>query len=261
MDKHYSILSDAHFRHKLTRVAVAILDCPLLAEETVQEACLRLLLTKKGSIENPPSWLVTVTRNLALDQARRISRERQLLRLLQDLNRYNLHDDRHATVSQLAEIVSRLIDVSDSSVTAILLLHIVFGVSYEDIAIISGRTSAACRQAAHRALSKYRKAIQTDEPYDESIQTDTYVHAILDATMTPLVDSLSVTSPVSMQSQAELLSFRYYNGLLSTAGETRQVLVLTATGVKWALVFEGVVMCLFDNAEITSSAGSTRAHA
>ena len=254
MDKYYSILSDAQFRHKLTRVAVAILDCPLLAEETVQEACLRLLLAKSGSIENPSSWLVTVTRNLALDQARRISRERQLLLLLQDLNRNNLHDDQHALVSRLADIVSRLIAVTDSSVTAILLLHIVFGVSYEDIAIISGRTSAACRQAAHRALSKCRKAIDTEEPYDESLQTDTYVHAILDAAMTPLIDSLSVTSPVSMQSQAELLSLRYNNCLLSTAGETRQVLVLTATGVKWALVFEGVVMCLFDNTVITSSA-------
>ena len=257
MNKQLSVLSDAHVRAKLTRVAVAILDCPILAEEIVQEACLRLLLAKSGTIENPPFWLVTVTRNLALDYVKRRSRERQLLLLLKDLDPSELYDEQHATVSRLAEIISRLIDVSDSHITAILLLHVVFGVSYEDIATICGRTSAACRQAARRALYKCREATHTDNRWEENIETDMYVHAILDATMAPLIDSLGVTLPVSMQCQAEFNSPEFSTSSPATSARTRQILVLTATGVKWALILEGVVLCVFDNAEYSSIAVST----
>ena len=234
------------------RVALAILDSPMLAEEIVQEAYLRLLATRSGTVESPSSWLVTVARNLALDQARRRLRERELLQLLPGLDLCELHDDQHATVSQLAEIVSCLISVSDSHVTAILLLHIVFGMSYEDIATICGRPSAACRQSGRRALRNCLNAISTDKPYDKAVNTDMYVHAILHATMAPLIDSLNVTSPSSIQSRhaarhAARHSGRPCNFLPSPACRTRQVLVLTANGVKWALILDSMVLCLFEN--------------
>ena len=236
-------------RRRLTRVALAILDSPMLAEEIVQEAYLRLLITEAGAVRCPSSWLVTVTRNLALDQARRRSHEQKLLLLLQRPDSSERHDDRHATVSQLVEIISRLIAASDSHVTAILLLHIVFDMSYEELASICGRSSAACRQAGRRALHKYRKAIHVDEPGEKTATTDMYVHAILEATMAPLIDSLSETTPAGMQRLAVLYSGEASSGLPAKAGRTRQVLVLTASGVKWALILDAMVLCLFDSAE------------
>jgi|GEM_PF-523377 len=252
MDKQYPILKDANLRRQLIRVALAILDSPILAEEVVQEAYLRLLTTTSGAVESPSSWLVTVTRNLALDQARRRLRERKLLLLLSSQDLFELHDKQQANDIRLAEIISYLIDVSDSHVTAILLLHIVFGMSYEDIAIICGRPSAACRQAARRALSKCLNAINVDKPYNVTAVTDMYVHAILHATMSPLIDTLSETSPSGMQSCATMHSGKSCNHLPSTTCRTRQVLVLTDTGVKWAFILDGIVLCQFDNAVITA---------
>ena len=254
----------------MTRVALAILDSPMLAEEIVQEAYLRFLVTEPGLVENPSAWLATVTRNLALDQARRTLRERELLQLLPGWDCAGLYDDRHADVSQLAGIVACLIHVSSSQVTAILLLHIVFGMSYEDIAAISGRSSVACRQAGRRALRKCAAAIHADETCDEAAETaetDMYVHAILHATMAPLIDSLNVASPPLMQScgvaklSEELIEelieekiIECSNYLPSTACRTRQVLVLTDNGVQWALVLGGVVLCHFENAVIPPAA-------
>lgn len=250
MDKRYSILNDADLRRRLTRVALAILDSPMLAEEIVQEAYLRLLVASSGTVENPSSWLFTVTRNLALDQARRRLRERELIRLMPDEHLFELNDGLHATNSRIAEIVSRLIEVSDAQVTAILLLHIVFGMSYEEIATICGRSSAACRQAGSRALRKCLNSMQADLPFDETVNTELYVHAILHVAIAPLIDSLSVTTPVSMQSHALVHSGRSCNLQPSRSCRTRQVLVLTATGVKWALILDGVTLCQFDHAQL-----------
>lgn len=248
MDKRDFIWNDAEARRRLTRVALAVLDSPVLAEEVVQEAYLRLLESKVGVVESPSTWLVKVTRNLAIDRARRSLRERELTLLVPSLDLVEPHGGRHAIESRLAEMVSCLLHVSDLHVTAIVLLHVVFGLSYEDIATFCRRSPAACRQVGSRALRKCFIALDADERYDETASTDMYVHAILDASTAPLIDSLSVTSPDSMQSFAVSPMSSYHDNSPSNTGRTRQVLVLTATGVQWALVLDGMMLCLLSGA-------------
>lgn len=254
MDTRYLDWNDAESKRRLTRVALTVLDSPVIAEEVVQEAYLRFLENDVGAVENPKNWLIKVTRNLAIDQARRRMRERELLILVPGLDLFEQNHGRHATESRLAEIVSCLLHVSDSHITAIVLLHVVFGMSYEDIATICGCSPAACRQTGSRALRKCFKVLDADELYDEEDKTDMYVHAILEASTTPLIDSLNVSSPVNMQTIAANHPSSYGGSLPSVTGRTRQVLVLTSTGVKWALVLDSMVLCIPDNAMYTSTA-------
>lgn len=253
MENQYLVWNDAESRRQLIRVALAVLDSPVVAEEVVQEAYLRLLQNDVGAVENPTSWLIKVTRNLAIDQARRRLRERKLLTSVPGLDLVEQHNGLHATESRLAEIVSCLLHVSGSHITAIVLLHVVFGMSYEDIATICGRLPAACRQTGSRALRKCFNALDADELFDENANTDMYVHAILEASMAPLIDNLNVTSPIDMQSFASNHPSSYCNSLPSHTDRTRQVLVLTATGVRWALVLDGMVLCLHGSTVHASS--------
>lgn len=253
MTNQYPIWNDAELRHRLTRVALAVLDSPVIAEEIVQEAYFRFLDSDVSAVENPASWLIKVTRNLAIDQARRRLRERKLLLLIPGLDLYEPDHGQFAAESRLTEMVSCLLRVSDSKATAIVLLHVVFGMSYEDIATICGRSPAACRQAGSRALRKCLKVLEADQPYDEKVNTDMYVYAILEASMAPLIDSLNDSSPFSMQSFGVNYLSRFCDNLPSITGRTRQVLVLTATGVQWALVLDGMVLCLPDSALFAST--------
>ena len=260
MANQYSILNDAELRHRLTRVALAVLDSPVIAEEVVQEAYLRFLENDIGAVEKPTSWLLKVTRNLAIDLARRKLCERKLLLLMPGLNFFEPNHRLHAAESRLAELVSCLLHVSDSQITAIVLLHVVFGMSYEDIATLCGRSPAACRQAGRRALRKSFKVLDADEPYDEKANTDMYVHAILEASMAPLIDALNVSSPVSMQNFVANPLSSHCDSLPSNAGRTRQVLVLTSTGVQWALVLDGMVLCLPASTTYASSSDNECIH-
>jgi len=235
MKKQDPIWSDAQARNRLLRIALMFIDSPSLAEEIVQEAYLRLMENDVNDIEVPLAWLTTVTRNLAIDQARRLLRERKLLRLVPEtgLSQYNpeAHDEHHSFDSRLSELVSGLLHVSNSVTTAMVLLHVVFGLSYKDIAIASGRSPTACRQAASRALRRCYKHLEEDEQWEKATHTDLYVHAILNSSMPPLIDSLNMPTPVSLLGVTA-----------SVSASTEQVLVITADGVQWALVLNGHVL-------------------
>jgi RNA polymerase sigma-70 factor (ECF subfamily) len=222
---------------------MATLGSSTLAEEVVQEAYLRLLENDPGAIDNPSNWLAKVTRNLALDQARRQMRERELLLLMPGFSPYEITDDQYATDSTLAQIVSHLLHASDAQVTAIVLLHLVFGFSYDEIADICGRSAATCRQAASRALRKCTNTANRDEAHANTLTVDMYVHAILEVSSAALIDTLTVSPPVSMLGVADSVQSSDAHDS-SACGRTRQVLVLTTTGVQWALVLEGRVLCV-----------------
>lgn len=225
------------------RIAQSILGSADMAEEVVQQAYLRLLEKPADSIECPSAWLMKVTRNLAIDQARRSTRERELLRLLPGVNLFNSHDAPHEIEQQLSELVSCLLHVSNAHGTAVVLLHVVFGMSYQDIAKQCGRSPAACRQTASRAMRRCFDILTAGEPFDEAQDADVYVHAILDASTFPLIHYLDVASPVTMQTTAMNHSMVACSNATPRTGKTTQVLVLSPMGVKWALVLDGIVLC------------------
>lgn len=238
---------NAKLKTRLLRIALSVLDSPGLAEETVQEAYLRLLEADSGSIENPTHWLFKVTRNLAVDQARRLTRERKLLLLLPGFDLSEHLDEGYEIEDRLAELIARLIQVSDLQATSIILLHVVFGLSYEDIANILGRSPSACRQSASRALRKSFASTDSDFQYHESAEATLFAHAIMDASITPFVEHLRGAMTVNLSGVSVGYSISHKIRTPTKAGEIRQALVLNGSGVQWVLIHDGRVLCVLGN--------------
>lgn len=98
------------FKQQLTRIALGVIDSPELADEIVQEAYMKLVEVKAGSIDNPSHWLFKVTRNLAFDRARRLTRERELNLLLPGLA-WIIHSRNEKKATSVIQNATR-IDVS-----------------------------------------------------------------------------------------------------------------------------------------------------
>jgi len=204
------------FKQRLLRVALGVLDSPAQAEEIVQEAYLRLLECDYDSIKHPSLWLFTVTRNLAIDRARRLTREREVLLLL------------------------------------------VFGLSYEEIAKISGQSTAACRQSASRALRKCFASRNSElQANKEPAEAYIFVLAIQDASMTPLVDNLRGLLTAKSSGISMIGSTSYKTDRPIKTGAVRQALVLTESGVQWALVRDGCVLCVMGSTVLQQESGLT----
>ena len=149
-------------RPYLLRVAQRVLDGRDGAEDVVQEALSRLVRADADAIDDVRGWLTVVVRNIAIDRVRSAhSRHEtggdQALGLaaggVDPVDRVTLDDQ---VQRALAVVLDRL---SPPERTAFV-LHDIFGFSFNEVAQIVGRTSAACRQLASRA----RRTIRSDSP-------------------------------------------------------------------------------------------------
>ena len=147
---------EAH-RPRLLRVAYATVGSVSEAEDCVQEAWLRLQAQDPASIRDLGAWLTTTVSRLAYDAlgSARARRERYVGPWLPEPLVEGLADDDPADRVTLDESVSMALLVvlerlSPAERTAFL-LHDVFGLAFEEVAGVVGRTPAAVRQLASRA--------------------------------------------------------------------------------------------------------------
>ena len=155
---------EAH-RGRLLRVAYATVGSVPEAEDCVQEAWLRLQAQDPASIRDMGAWLTTTVSRLAYDTlgSARARRERYVGSWLPEPLVADLDDDPAQRVT-LDESVSMALLVvlerlSPAERTAFL-LHDVFGLAFEEVADVVGRTPAAVRQLASRA----RKHVEDGRP-------------------------------------------------------------------------------------------------
>ncbi|MFD4143771.1 RNA polymerase sigma factor SigJ [Streptomyces sp. NPDC058572] len=145
-------------RARLVRVAYATTGSVAEAEDCVQEAWLRLRgLDDPGAIRDLRAWLTTTVGRLALDAlgTARVRRERYVGTWLPEPLVEAAPADDPAERVTLDESVSMALlvvleQLSPAQRTAFL-LHDVFGVPFDEVADVVGRTPAAVRQLAARA--------------------------------------------------------------------------------------------------------------
>ena len=158
-----TVLLAEHRRHVLD-VAYRILGDRGAAEDVVQDAWLHLRDRDLSEVRNPRAYLTTVVSRLALDELRsaRVRRERYVgpwlpepvvddARAPDPADRVTL--DESVSLALLA-VLERLSPAERTS----LVLHDVFGMRFDEIAAVVGRTHAACRQLAARARRHVRSA-------------------------------------------------------------------------------------------------------
>src|SRR5690242_16452504 len=151
-------------RARLQAVAYRMLGSASEADDALQEAWLRLSRADTTEIENLSGWLTTVVARVCLDmlRARRSRREEPLTdegELLPDPA-----NPEHETL--LAESVgSALLVVLQRLAPAervAFVLHDLFGVSFDEIAGIVGRSPVATRQLASRARRRVQGGVEDD---------------------------------------------------------------------------------------------------
>ena len=149
----------------LLDVAYRLLGSYSDAEDIVQEAFTRLLLTDVDSIEDVRAWLVVVVSRLCLDQLRsaRVRREAYLGPWFPEpLVELASDSADPADVITLDESVRMamlvVLERMSPAERVVFVLHDVFEYPFEKIAPMVKRTPAACRKLASRARREIKEA-------------------------------------------------------------------------------------------------------
>jgi RNA polymerase sigma-70 factor (ECF subfamily) len=141
-------------RSLLFTVAYEMLGSAADADDVVQETWLRWAGADQAAVRDPRAYLVRIVTRQALNRLRTVSRRREDY-VGEWLPEPLLTSPDVAEDVELAESVSiamlTVLETLTPIERAVLVLHEVFDVPFDEIAEAVGRTSAAVRQIAHRA--------------------------------------------------------------------------------------------------------------
>jgi RNA polymerase sigma factor (sigma-70 family) len=148
---------DTHRDH-LRGVAYRLLGSAPEADDALQEAWLRVSRADANDVENVGGWLTTIVSRVCLDMLRsRESRREESLDVAVTV-REPRPDPEHETA--LADSVGVALLVMLNTLAPVerttFVLHDMFGLPFDEIARIVGRTPAATRQIASRARRRVR---------------------------------------------------------------------------------------------------------
>lgn len=151
-------------RSRLRAVAYRMLGSLSEAEDAVQEAWIRLQRADAAALENVAGWLTTVVSRVCLDmlRARRSRREEAVGARVPEpglVPRAGADPEGDAVLADsigLALLV--VLDTLSPAERVAFVLHDLFGVPFDEIAPIVGRSPEAARQLASRARRRVRGA-------------------------------------------------------------------------------------------------------
>ena len=161
-------------RTRLQAVAYRLLGSASEADDAVQEAWLRLSRSDTSAVENLSGWLTTVVARVCLDMLRsRRSRREQPLALDGAFIPDAADPEREALLAEsvglaMLAVLQRLVPAERVA----FVLHDVFGVSFEELAGIVGRSPVAARQLASRGRRRVQGAAEDGRAADVARQRD-----------------------------------------------------------------------------------------
>jgi len=143
-------------RDRLAAMAYRMLGSLGDAEDAVQEAWIRVAGADAGGVANLDGWFTTIVARICLDMLRsRKSRREDPLEA--DLARTDAGPEQEAVLADsvgLALLV--VLDMLAPAERVAFVLHDMFGVPFDEIAGITGRSPDAARQLASRARRRVR---------------------------------------------------------------------------------------------------------
>ena len=123
------------------------------ADDVVQETYVRLLKHGVDDVLDLEAWLVTVAARVCLDRLRATARHDGYIGpwLPEPIVTTSLPEDRVTLDDSVRLALLMVLEQLSPAERTSFLLHDVFGLPFEEIAAVVGRTEAACRQLASRA--------------------------------------------------------------------------------------------------------------
>ncbi|MET8258700.1 sigma-70 family RNA polymerase sigma factor [Micromonospora sp. NPDC005205] len=148
----------AQHRPHLRAVAYRLLGSQAEVDDALQEAWLRTTRADPTAITNPAAWLTTLVGRVCIDMLRaRHARREQLSATWEPLvSEYG--DPEQASLHTDAVGIALLVvlDSLEPAERLAVVLHDMFGMPFEEVAAVVGRTPAATRQLASRARRRLR---------------------------------------------------------------------------------------------------------
>ena len=170
------------------------------AEDIVQEAFLKATRAEAGHTDNPRAYLATITTRLAIDHLRsaRVRRESYVGTWLPEpLVGDADHAPGPAELAETSDSLSMAFLVLLESLSpperAVFLLREVFGYGYPEIADVTGKTEAACRQIfarARRHIDEGRPRFETSRAEGEEL-TSLFLAAARGGDISRLIQKLA----------------------------------------------------------------------
>jgi RNA polymerase sigma factor (sigma-70 family) len=165
----YAEQFETHRTH-LRGVAYRMLGSLSDADDAVQEAWLRMSRSDTGTVENLRGWLTTVVARVCLDmlRARRARPEDALDSWLPEpvvrLDTDGDPEDEALLADSIGIAMLVVLETLTPAERLAFVLHDMFGVSFDEIASIVGRTPQAARQLASRARRRVQGATPKTDP-------------------------------------------------------------------------------------------------
>ncbi|MBB3255388.1 RNA polymerase sigma-70 factor (ECF subfamily) [Paraburkholderia bannensis] len=166
-------------RARLLAMAARVLGSRAEAEDVVQDAWFRWRDADAAAVRTPQAWLATVTVRLAIDRLRKLRRDSAAADALAgDLTWYDgcapSAEETGLRAAHLSEALLMLLERLGPLEQAVFVLREAFECDYAEIAALTGRTLAHCRQIVHRAHGRLSREVR--EVY-ESAPADAAQHA------------------------------------------------------------------------------------
>ena len=194
----FTALWEAHRRRMLDLAFRMLLNFPD-AEDVVQEAFTRLARTNIADIDDPEGWLVVVTSRLCLDRLRtQRRRPTDALDLAGDpFDPHALDPSSQVTlVDNVTIALHALLERLSPAERTSFVLHDVFQYSFEEVAIVVGRSPESCRQLASRARRRVQAESATGRfPVDSALHRQVSERFIEACTGGDLEDLLTLLDP------------------------------------------------------------------
>ena len=183
-------------RSLLFTVAYEMLGSAADADDVVQETWLRWAEVDRAAVRDPRAYLVRIVTRQALNRIRTLSRRREEY-VGEWLPEPLLTSPDVADDVELAESVSiamlTVLETLGPTERAVLVLHEVFDVPYDEIAEAVGKSSAAVRQIAHRArehVAARRPRMAVSRPEQQRV-VDRFLAAVTAGDVQGLMDVLA----------------------------------------------------------------------
>ncbi|MEU4471992.1 sigma-70 family RNA polymerase sigma factor [Micromonospora sp. NPDC023888] len=149
----------AQHHTRLRSVAYRLLGSPTEVDDALQESWLRTTRADPATITNPAAWLTTLVGRVCIDMLRARQARRELLGATWEPLVSEYGDPEAASLHADAVGIALLVvlDSLEPAERLAVVLHDMFGMPFEQVATVVGRTPAATRQLASRARRRLRE--------------------------------------------------------------------------------------------------------
>jgi RNA polymerase sigma-70 factor (ECF subfamily) len=246
----------AALRPRLFSIAYRMLGMRADAEDVVQDAWLRWHGSEAQALQSAEAWLVTVTTRLAIDRLRTRKAERETYIgwwLPEPLVEVEADERTPEGAAELASEVSFaflwVLERLAPDERAAFLMRQVFDHDYADIAVMLGKSEAACRQMVSRAQAR----VQQERPRFD-VPRDTH-RALLAKFMQAATNGDRAAMKAMMSDEVQLVSdgggkVTSFRRMLQGAGRV--------AGVYWSLEHQFPAQVAYRAARINGAPGLLR---